>query len=109
MIATETAYTRFFGPASAIRRLVQFVLFGMAALVRAITHRREVRTLLELDERSLRDIGLTRGDVIGALAQRLVKDPSVILLVRSVDRRSKLRARPNAARRLEKPAHAAVS
>ena len=109
MRPTETAFTQHFGPASAVRRFVQFVVLGMTALVRAITHRREVRTLLELDERSLRDNGLTRNDVIGALHQPLVKDPSVILLVRSVDRRSQLRARAAATRRLARPAPAAVN
>lgn len=108
MITTETEYTRMTGIAFAVRRLVQFVILGMAAFVRAITHRREVRKLLDLDERSLRDIGLIRNDVIGALAQPMVKDPSVVLLVRSVDRRSRLRESAHAARRVAKPAHAEV-
>ena len=108
MITTETALTQTFGPASAIRAVVQSVVLAVAAFVRAITHRREVRKLLELDDRSLRDIGLIRNDVIGALDQPLVKDPSVILLVRSVDRRSQLRARAPASRRVSEPAGAAA-
>ena len=109
MITTETAYTRAFGPASAIGRFVQFVVLGIRALVRAISHRREVHHLLELDERSLRDIGLVRSDVIGALDQPWVKDPSAILVVRSVSRRSRLRARANAARRLNVRPNAEIS
>ena len=108
MITTETAYTQSLGSVSAIRRLVQFVILGVTALVRAITHRREVRQLLDLDERSLRDIGLVRSDVIGALDQPWVNDPSAILLVRSVDRRSRLRALAHAARRVKVRPHAEV-
>jgi uncharacterized protein YjiS (DUF1127 family) len=106
MITTETEYMRTFGAASAIRRFAQFVVLGIAAFVRALTHRREVHQLLDLDDRSLRDIGLTRDDVIGALAQPMAKDPSVVLLVRSVDRRSRLRSVAHAARRVKAPEHA---
>jgi uncharacterized protein YjiS (DUF1127 family) len=106
MITTETAYTQTSGPAQAIRRVVQSVFLTIAAFVRAIANRREVYQLLELDERSLRDIGLIRNDIIGALAQPLVKDPSVILLVRSVDRRSQLRASAPASRGMKHSAHA---
>ena len=109
MITTETAYTQTSGPASAILRVMQIVFSTVAAFVRAITHRHEVRQLLELDDRSLRDIGLVRNDVIGALDQPLVKDPSVILLVRSVDRRSQLRARAPAARGVAESARADAS
>ncbi len=108
MITTETAYTPKLGPALSARRFMQFVILSMTAFVRAITHRREVRQLLELDERSLRDIGLVRSDVIGALDQPWVKDPSAILLVRSVDRRSRLRALATAARRVKARPHAEV-
>lgn len=57
------------------------------ALVRAVIHRRDVRLLLEMDDRALKDIGLVRNDVLGALAEPLMKDPSTVLLVRSVERR----------------------
>jgi uncharacterized protein YjiS (DUF1127 family) len=108
MITSEKAYSRYFGPTSAIRRFVQSLVLAVVALARAIAHRRQVRTLLELDERSLQDIGLLRSDVIGALDQPLAKDPSVILMVRSVDRRSRIRAGAHAARRVAKPARAEV-
>ncbi|NNM72974.1 DUF1127 domain-containing protein [Enterovirga aerilata] len=108
MITTETAATQSFGRAAALRHAAMLVLRTIAGFVRALIHRREVRKLLELDERSLRDIGLIRNDVIGALDQPLVKDPSVILLVRSVDRRRHLRAGAPASRRVKAPARAAA-
>ena len=54
-------------------------------------HEMIVRTLLEMDDRCLKDIGLTRTDVIGALAEPLATDPSRILLVRSLERRARQR------------------
>jgi uncharacterized protein YjiS (DUF1127 family) len=48
-------------------------------LVRTLRNRYEVRQLAELDDRSLKDIGLTRSDVQGALAASLLSDPSLIL------------------------------
>ena len=40
---------------------------GTKNLVRAFVHRREVMRLSELDERGLKDIGLVRSDIDGAL------------------------------------------
>lgn len=55
----------------------------IVALVKALIHRREVLRLGELDERSLKDIGLVRSDLDGALAVSWLSDPSVILAERS--------------------------
>ena len=52
-------------------------------LVRALIHRREGMRLAELDERGLKDIGLVRSDVAGALATSWLKDPSAVLASRS--------------------------
>ncbi len=60
-------------------------------LVRALGHRRDVRLLLDLDERALDDIGLTHNDVLGALAEPLTRNPSSVL-IGSAGKRS--RARP---------------
>ena len=58
--------------------------------VRTFKHRREIKALTELDDRLLKDIGLTRGDVAGALSVPLLSNPSAVL-VRSVERRSRSR------------------
>lgn len=56
------------------------------ALVKALLHRRQVLRLSELDERALKDIGLVRSDVEGALAISWLDDPSAILAARSAVR-----------------------
>ncbi len=48
----------------------------VAALIR---NRRAVLSLAELDEHALKDIGLTRSAVLGALQAPLTQDPSAIL------------------------------
>lgn len=103
MITTETHSSRNSGPTAAVRRVLHSVWLGLTALIRAMIHRRDVRGLLDLDERSLQDIGLSRADVVDALAEPIAKNPSTILLVRSVDRRSRLRALSHAARRVKEP------
>lgn len=58
----------------------------VTSLVKAIVHRREVLRLAELDDRGLKDIGLVRSDVEGALATSWLRDPSSVLAARSQDR-----------------------
>ena len=55
----------------------------IVALVKALIHRREVLRLGELDERGLKDIGLVRSDLDGALAVSWLSDPSAVLAERS--------------------------
>ena len=64
----------------------------------ALLHRRQVVRLLDLDDRQLRDIGLIRNDVLGALAEPIIRDPSHVLLDRSTDRMSRVRAVASAPR-----------
>ena len=90
-------------PMAALLSALRFVVGRVVALLRLVKHRREVRTLLELDDRALQDIGLLRNDVMGALAHPVIKDPSIVLLVRSVERRSRVRARALAPRRVSEP------
>lgn len=82
-------------PKAALRgfsRMMAGAARAVLSLGRALAHRRDVQLLLDLDERALKDIGLVRNDILGALAEPLIKDPSTILLVRSVERRARLRA-----------------
>lgn len=65
------------------------VLGRVLGLIRALRHRGEVRRLAELDDRTLKDMGLTRVEVMGALAEAITRDPSAVLMVRSVERRSR--------------------
>lgn len=76
---------------SAAGRFVRRAAGIVVAVVRAIVHRREVTDLLHLDDRQLKDVGLVRGDVLGALAGPLSADPSIILRLRSVDHRARVR------------------
>jgi uncharacterized protein YjiS (DUF1127 family) len=72
----------------------------VAAVWRAAQNRRSVGRLLEWDDRMLRDIGLTQGDVRSALAAPVAEDPSQQLRLLSGERRQAIRAsaRENAVR-----------
>jgi uncharacterized protein YjiS (DUF1127 family) len=61
-------------------------------VITALKHRRAINGLAELDERALKDIGLLPSDVHGALAEPFYRDPSTVLLLRSVERRAAMRA-----------------
>lgn len=61
---------------------------GVKDLVRAWLHRREVLQLAELDDRGLKDIGLVRSDIEGALATFWLRDPSAVLQARSSQQQS---------------------
>ncbi len=68
---------------------------GVAVFTRAWTilrHRREVHGLLTFDDHMLRDIGITRGDVVAALVTSGTRDPSTRLRVLAVERRAGWRA-----------------
>ncbi len=80
-------------------RMVGAVGRAILTLGRALQNRHEVHRLLELDDRSLKDIGLTRSDVIGALSSRYRDDPSVWLRLRAVEQRASARHRLAAVRR----------
>jgi uncharacterized protein YjiS (DUF1127 family) len=67
-----------------ITRIATLGAAGAIQLVRALVHRREVMRLsAELDERGLKDLGLVRSDIDGALATSWLEDPSVVLEERS--------------------------
>ena len=89
--SAESLSTSSLGLTTRLAAAISLVARAIVALIRALSHRGDVKSLLEMDERCLKDIGLTRNDVLGALAEPLVKDPSRILLVRSVERRARQR------------------
>lgn len=62
-----------------LHRVTSAGLVCAGTLLPTLRNRHEVRKLAELDERSLKDIGLTRSDVQGALAASLLSDPSLVL------------------------------
>lgn len=93
-MSTSTAFlfARSSGLAARTLALLSQIVRAIAGFVMAVGNRGDVRLLLDMDEHGLRDIGLTRDDVRQALAQPLIKDPSKTLLVRSVERRARLRS-----------------
>jgi uncharacterized protein YjiS (DUF1127 family) len=71
-----------------VTRAATRTVTGVKNLIRAWVHRREVMQLGELDERGLKDIGLVRSDVEGALATSWLRDPSAVLSARSAQQQS---------------------
>ncbi|WP_186418698.1 DUF1127 domain-containing protein [Bosea sp. CS1GBMeth4] len=69
-------------------RAAAHTVSGAKHLGRALLHRREVMRLSELDERGLKDIGLVRSDIEGALSVSWLSDPSSVLEARSAQQRS---------------------
>jgi uncharacterized protein YjiS (DUF1127 family) len=64
-------------------RVVALSVRPVKAVMKVLIHRREVMRMGELDERSLKDIGLVRSDLDGALSVSWLSDPSLILAERS--------------------------
>ncbi|MET0744658.1 MAG: DUF1127 domain-containing protein [Microvirga sp.] len=67
-------------------RVAVFATAPVIRFVQALRHRAQVRKLADFDDHMLKDIGLTRSDVDGALDESIFENPSV-LLVRSFERR----------------------
>ncbi len=81
----------------AARLVVSTILDIVGAALKAIVNRSSVTTLATWDDRMLKDIGLTRGDVDGALSQPWHRDPSRELMVRRVENRVRRGSRAAAA------------
>jgi uncharacterized protein YjiS (DUF1127 family) len=63
----------------------------LVTLVRAHKNRRDLQMLAGFDERMLRDIGLTRGDLRDAINEPLWRDPTNVLVMRVRERRQAIR------------------
>jgi uncharacterized protein YjiS (DUF1127 family) len=75
----------------AARLVASTILDVVGAAFKAIVNRSSVATLATWDDRMLKDIGLTRGDVDAALSQPWHRDPSRELMVRRVENRVRRR------------------
>jgi uncharacterized protein YjiS (DUF1127 family) len=76
---------------TALARAALGIVRRTGAVLKALRHRREVLRLADLDDRTLKDIGLLRSDVEGALLAPLHEDPSKVLCVRRVEHRDRPR------------------
>jgi len=65
---------------------------GFRQVARALKNRRDAILLAELDDRMLKDIGLTRSDLRDAYSEPLWRDPTEILVRRAGERRASRRA-----------------
>lgn len=78
-------------PATPIRirfaGLARGIALRLVEFVRAYRHRRDMAMLASFDDRMLRDIGLTRGDLRDAAAEPLWRDPTAVLVTRADERR----------------------
>jgi hypothetical protein len=70
---------KFANPAGAAVQYLYSVFIAASA-------RKSIRPLLKVDERLLRDIGLTRADVIDCLTNPMNEDPSELLISRRRER-----------------------
>src|SRR5829696_5726879 len=68
--------------ATGVKRAGAAALGHAKAFAVALSHRRAVKRLCAWDDRKLKDIGLTRSDVVGALSEPLSRDPSAALAAR---------------------------
>jgi uncharacterized protein YjiS (DUF1127 family) len=77
--------------------LLSALVASLRKVAQAWKNRRDAAALAGMDERMLRDIGLTRSDLRDAYAEPLWRDPTDILAARVKDRR---RNRPAADRKV---------
>tara|TARA_R110002020_G_scaffold50844_11_gene144001 strand:- start:7679 stop:8026 length:348 start_codon:yes stop_codon:yes gene_type:complete len=96
-MSSETRISAEFATDSRKAGLAARVGTALAGLLRAYRGRRSLRTLIEADDRMLRDIGVTRDDVRWALQAPAGQDPSSLLRIRAVSRRAADRSALHAA------------
>jgi uncharacterized protein YjiS (DUF1127 family) len=85
-MSTIASYSSVRSPSSARDLLVRAAAW-LSRLTAAYRARRDLDRLAQFDDRMLRDVGLTRGDLRDAVAQPLWRDPSRILVTRVRERR----------------------
>ena len=78
-----------------VGRTVHAVLRQLGDLMKANANRRQIKLLAEFDDRVLKDIGLLRSDVDGALAEPFYRDPTRVL-VRTYPQRGQVQRRAGA-------------
>jgi uncharacterized protein YjiS (DUF1127 family) len=66
--------------AAPFRRLGSATGAALGSVATRLRHRHEIRNLAEFDDRMLSDIGLTRSEVEGALAEPFFRDRAVFLV-----------------------------
>jgi uncharacterized protein YjiS (DUF1127 family) len=67
---------------AAIRALAALVAERVARVAKILRHRRDLEFLAGLDDRMLKDIGLTRSDLRFALSEPVWRDPGAALIGR---------------------------
>ena len=78
-------------PGRFFMRLASHAASTAASLWQAYLGRRAANQLLDLDDRMLRDMGVTRGDVRAAMTLPVRKDPSQYLFAVAEERRAAMR------------------
>ena len=76
------------GLSAALANVVVVLALGARQRVVAFKHRRELERLVDLDDRLLSDLGLTRDDLRNALSVSLWSDPTTVLTRRIAELRS---------------------
>jgi uncharacterized protein YjiS (DUF1127 family) len=108
---TTTSTTLAAASVIVVRRALRLAFGQFHGLAKAWRNRRDVMRLAELDDAALKDIGLTRADVCGALLLPRHRDATSLLVVRSTERRATAReaARHEISRAAPRPTGAAVA
>jgi uncharacterized protein YjiS (DUF1127 family) len=89
---TQTLYMPAASPlARAINAIGGVVAKRVSGVLRAMKHRHDAQMLAGLDERMLKDIGLTRSDLRDAYAEPIWRDPTAVLVERAGERRQNRR------------------
>lgn len=75
----------------AVNTVAGLVAVRLSNVLRALKHRHDAQMLAGLDDRMLKDIGLTRSDLRDAYAEPLWRDPTSVLVERAGERRTNRR------------------